>query len=410
MTNFYKGNSERIRNRSVFLYSNQPVVRLMDHYFCKYKSFIDFLCCLAEIADEYRLVVPCKEVTDSTAISGMYPIHFRRRPIEVIGYDREIFAPLISLINAIKIRSIVVSAAENGNVIFCGPGPNSFLVYLSYILPKSVRYGFIIRGDTLKTVRSIYRGSWRLYASTALVRFFMRRISNLLNASRAIAFLIGAHLKENYTGPPQSLTEISPLVDERFVRNSVRPFIPEKTPLKFLYVGRFSPEKNVIELIRAFELAAIPERKWHLTIVGTGPLEAEVRTKGLKLNAQLSFAGHVADEDEMKALYDSHHILCLSSLTEGTPGSVIEAFARGMPVLATAVGSLPHHFAEEIKFIEGYSAEKIFEGMEWCDKHRKEMSEMGRKGRRKVSKFLLKHNALAVHARIRELSESGRAN
>lgn len=394
-------------NRNIFLYANTPMVCFEGTYFCKYRNFIDFLCCLGQMSDEYQIIIPCRKATNSSVIRGHYPIRFAKKPIEVLGYDREAQAPFVSIINALKIRSIVVSAARKGEVIFCGPGPNSLPFYVSFILPRSVRYAFVIRGDALKTVSAVYKDSWIQPVAEWIVRLFTKRIVRLLRKGNALVFLIGGHLRRHYPGSAASVMEIAPLIEERFVRNTARQAIRTQGPLRFLYVGRLSSEKNILELIRALEMGSCQERLWELTIVGTGPLEAEVRQWSKKLNGLLRLKGHVSVESELMELYDTHDILCLPSLTEGAPRTVIEAFARGMPVLATAVGSLQRHFPEEIKFIRGFSAEGIREGMEWCDINRLDMSEMGEHGKQRIGEFFLRRNAAAVDHMIKKLIGKG---
>jgi glycosyltransferase involved in cell wall biosynthesis len=392
--------------KTVFLYSNQPVIRFGKDYFSKYKSFLDFLTCLAEMGDYYKLVVPCKEVKKYSAVSGLYPIEFYKKPMEVYTYNNEAFGPIISVINALKLLIRVKTALGTGNVVVCGPGPNSLLVYLSLIAPNSVSYGFIIRGDTLKTVEAVYEGSWICFAATTLVKLFRKRIVHLLIKRKAIVFLIGGHLKDQYSSLSDRVIEIFPLIVDEFMREDKRPKIPENGPLRFLFVGRLSREKNIFELLRAIEICSNWQNRWKLTIAGTGPLESEVSNRALNLINRVKLTGHIADVKKLITLYDSNDILCLPSLTEGTPGTVIEAFARGMPVLATPVGSLPLHLNKEIRFISGYTAERIIEGMRWCDNNRSKISKMGQAGRQKIKRFLIRDNAMLVDRLIMSFLES----
>jgi glycosyltransferase involved in cell wall biosynthesis len=396
--------------KTIFLYSNQPVVRFGNSYFSKYRNFIDFLSYLADTRDEYRLIVPCEKVSELSIINMMYSVHCRNMPIEVFSYSSESLAPFISIINALKIKYRVKAALDNGKVVVCGPGPNSFLVYFSLMLPRSVCYCFIIRGDTLKTVSSIYKGSWRYYLSTGLVRLFRKRIVHLLNKGRAMVFLMGDHLREQYPSHTENVSTIFPLLDNVFVRKDKRPSIHKESPLRFLFVGRLSKEKNIFELIRAIEICTNREKQWKLTIVGTGPLELEVQNRVLNLEDQVKLTGHISDVNELITLYDKNDILCMPSLTEGTPRSVIEAFARGMPVMTTAIGSLPRLFSKEIRFLTGYSAEIILEGMRWCEEHRQEMTRMGLAGQKKISRFLIRENALFLDRLIGSFLKSTQKN
>jgi glycosyltransferase involved in cell wall biosynthesis len=85
-------------------------------------------------------------------------------------------------------------------------------------------------------------------------------------------------------------------------------------------------------------LREIPEARFAL--VGDGELcsalEREVRALGL--TERVLFTGW---QEGMLAIYADLDLLALTSLNEGTPVTVIEALAAGVPVVATAVGGVP---------------------------------------------------------------------
>ena len=58
-----------------------------------------------------------------------------------------------------------------------------------------------------------------------------------------------------------------------------------------------------------------------------------------KLESKVFFTGFQKDVDEWIEALD---IFILPSLTEGTPMSLLEAMAKGVPVVASAVGGVPH--------------------------------------------------------------------
>jgi glycosyltransferase involved in cell wall biosynthesis len=59
----------------------------------------------------------------------------------------------------------------------------------------------------------------------------------------------------------------------------------------------------------------------------------------------VTFEGFVGDMD---AVYRRSHVLLLLSATEGTPRVVLEAMARGVVVIATAVGGVPSLIADGV--------------------------------------------------------------
>ena len=104
------------------------------------------------------------------------------------------------------------------------------------------------------------------------------------------------------------------------------------------WVGRLSPEKGPDIMVGA--LAALQQPETVLSIIGDGQersaLEAQARDLGVA--AQLRWHGMVPDAGRLYRAFDA---FVLSSRTEGTPISLFEAMAAGVPVVATSVGGVP---------------------------------------------------------------------
>ena len=81
---------------------------------------------------------------------------------------------------------------------------------------------------------------------------------------------------------------------------------------------------------------------WRLEVCGEGPLrgelEAALAEAGLGERAEL--AGYVPIDDGLLERYRAAHVLLHSSLTEGLPQILLEAFAAGLPVVASDVGGI----------------------------------------------------------------------
>jgi glycosyltransferase involved in cell wall biosynthesis len=112
----------------------------------------------------------------------------------------------------------------------------------------------------------------------------------------------------------------------------------QHTPRTLLYVGRFSPEKNLEFLLRAFaEFPRNPSTPdWLLALVGYGPLEQELRriASELRLDAVVQFRGPAA-QTALSAIYRSADVLVLPSVREPWGLVVLEAMACGLPVLVS---------------------------------------------------------------------------
>ena len=123
-------------------------------------------------------------------------------------------------------------------------------------------------------------------------------------------------------------------------------------PLRFISIGRISEEKGMRESMLAFErmLNTIPNAQ--LTLVGDGPLAAqltaEVETKGLARHVRLT--GHLAPDEVARELASSHVYLQHSrkhrGWIEGFGVTLTEAGATGLPLLASASGGLVDQIVE----------------------------------------------------------------
>lgn len=105
------------------------------------------------------------------------------------------------------------------------------------------------------------------------------------------------------------------------------------------FVGRLAPVKGVSELVDAFAGLDLPG--YELLIVGDGPLRADLERRiAGSGGASVRLTGWQPPE-RVGELLRTMRLLVLPSAAEGMPNGVIEAMARGTPVLATAVGGVP---------------------------------------------------------------------
>jgi glycosyltransferase involved in cell wall biosynthesis len=110
----------------------------------------------------------------------------------------------------------------------------------------------------------------------------------------------------------------------------------------YLFLGRLSSEKGVGTLLDAWRVGRPPGR---LLIVGDGPDGPRLRRDA---PASVEFRGAVTP-DLVPGILARARVLVLPSVSyEGAPRSVLEAFAAGVPVIASANGALPELVADEV--------------------------------------------------------------
>jgi glycosyltransferase involved in cell wall biosynthesis len=106
----------------------------------------------------------------------------------------------------------------------------------------------------------------------------------------------------------------------------------------FLCLSRLYPEKGVDVLLDAWE-QAFPDGGARLRIVGSGELESDLRRRAEPL-AGVEFTGQVARDEGLRMLASARALVIPSRWYEVFPRIVAEAYALGVPVVASRLGSL----------------------------------------------------------------------
>jgi glycosyltransferase involved in cell wall biosynthesis len=133
--------------------------------------------------------------------------------------------------------------------------------------------------------------------------------------------------------------------------------VPADAPL-LVYVGGFSPHKNVDLLVAAFAaiLATHPECR----LVLAGELESEVfhsalatvreRVAACGVSDRVCFTDYLPDDD-LAVLLNLATVLVLPSMMEGFGLPAVEAAACGCPVIATAASPLPALLGDAAEYV-----------------------------------------------------------
>lgn len=125
--------------------------------------------------------------------------------------------------------------------------------------------------------------------------------------------------------------------------------------VRLLYLSRFEPQKGAVETVRAFALLKKRHPGLALTLAGTGSelpaVSALVRDLGL---TGVTLAGHVSGAEKARVFSEADIFVFPTSYGEGMPTVVLEAMARGLPVVTTPVGGLADFFESGRM---GYSAD-----------------------------------------------------
>jgi glycosyltransferase involved in cell wall biosynthesis len=108
----------------------------------------------------------------------------------------------------------------------------------------------------------------------------------------------------------------------------------------FLFAGRLAREKGVRILIDAWQ--ALEAR---LVVVGDGP---EAQTLRRMAPDSVEFRSPVSPDEMPRLLAGARGLVLPSVWYEGAPRSILEAYAAGVPVLASSVGGLPEMVTDAV--------------------------------------------------------------
>ncbi len=170
----------------------------------------------------------------------------------------------------------------------------------------------------------------------------------------AVALMLSVHrAKKTWTQAVDRYIVLTEFARSRFVNAG---FAPEKISIKpnyvdpdpgkrsgsdpsyALFVGRVSEEKGAPTLLKAWR--QLPKH-CTLRVVGDGPfsaeMESQVRSEGL---SNISFTGRLPRERVIEEMKGARFVIFPSQLYENMPLTIIEAFACGVPVLASKLGAM----------------------------------------------------------------------
>lgn len=150
---------------------------------------------------------------------------------------------------------------------------------------------------------------------------------------------------------------------------TVKPRNYQSEKLNLIYVGRIVPYKGLIYLLKAINILPLHiKRNILLDVVGDGggaPYEAKCRDfiSKNKLQNEVSFKGFL-DKKTVESLYEKSHVFCFPSLAEAGGTVVLEAMAKGLPVISVDYGGP----AESVTPQSGYlippeTPQKLIEGL-----------------------------------------------
>jgi glycosyltransferase involved in cell wall biosynthesis len=163
-----------------------------------------------------------------------------------------------------------------------------------------------------------------------------------------------------------------------------------------LYIGGFSPRKNVRSLIMAFsKICKDINQEYKLVIVGSLKDEGNALkqlTERLRIDSKVIFTGFV-EEEVLPYLYNGAEVFVYPSFYEGFGLPPLEAMSCGTPVITSNVSSIPEVVQDAGILIDPYDTSNLINALGNLITNDSLKNELSLKGLLKASEFSWKKTA-----------------
>jgi len=249
--------------------------------------------------------------------------------------------PMILMKNALPLSRCI---KESDVVLLRIPAMNP---YLAYLFSRIYRKGLVcyIIGSQKEVVLggSKYKGIIRVLALGVAklhelsTRHILRRSNLNIFLGKNLAKTYGQSMGQNQKNHFSFTSLIAP--EDIVVKEGSHP----GQRVKLLYVGRLGHEKGLQYLIAAIPNLVSQGWKVELDIVGDGEEKEQLMllVQKLQLQSCIKFRGVISHGDDLNKVFLRCDVFVLPSMSEGIPKVILEAMAKGLPVIATHVGGIP---------------------------------------------------------------------
>ncbi len=177
-------------------------------------------------------------------------------------------------------------------------------------------------------------------------------------------------------------------MDKNICKNYLNKFYSINTKF-ILYVGGFSPRKNIVGLLDAFSKVSKQIKDLNLIIIGQHGLSYELyknRAAKLNISDKVLFPGFIPVE-HMPIFYNASELFVYPSFYEGFGLPPVEAMACGIPVIASNITSLPEVLGDSALLVNPNDIDCLSQSMYNVLTDNKLKSSLVKKGLLRASSF-----------------------
>lgn len=179
----------------------------------------------------------------------------------------------------------------------------------------------------------------RLFLKEKLKSFLVKRCDAAnVYGERSKDYLVKLGMKEDRIFVKGNTTDNVFYYNETMQLKAKREVLCERfgiPPHNFLYIGRFSREKNILHLLEAYRRLKAKNYKWGLILVGSGPLGGEIAGHIKRHAIRDVFLPGFKQKEEIPQYLAVSDVFVLPSISEPWGLVVNEAMASGLPVIVS---------------------------------------------------------------------------
>ncbi|WAC06937.1 MAG: glycosyltransferase family 4 protein [Thermodesulfobacteriota bacterium] len=259
------------------------------------------------------------------------------------------------------------------------------IIALLYSHNKRIPF-YIWSGETILS----FKLGKRFFLSKFLRKFIMRFPKGFLAYGPAAKdYLLSCGV------PPQKIAVINNICNAApFMK--VQKQKTKNLTINMLYVGECTKKKNVLPMLKAYHAVAKMYPDLQLTIVGGGPLVAELGNYVSHHNLQHVFLKGEMPSTKIPGVMAQADFLILPSVYDLWPHVVMEAMATGLPVLCSETAGIPPYIVQDgINgfFISPSSEKTIAQGIEKMMAVKERWKQMGLNSSEIVQEYTIEKSA-----------------
>lgn len=246
----------------------------------------------------------------NTAVSGnrYMNINEKRNLYEEVKRSKRIFSDLM-----VSLKKYQIDIAHlNTSCSFFGIVRDYFTVKIikKYKVPVVIHYHCNLEDQIM---------------DRKIQKYFLKKLSTLSSHNLVLNKNSQEYLKNNFNQDSEIINNFIRkefvLVESKTIREDLA---------KILFVGHVRESKGIKEILRAARMFP------NIIFVIAGPIANEIHK--IKTTNNVEFRGKVSP-GEIKVLLDECDVFLFPTLSEGFSVALLEAMARGLPIITTSVGA-----------------------------------------------------------------------